>query len=92
MKNVLPKALRVSTFGLMLFFVSRFAECYKPVTKNQMPDRIKTVAVPAFQLESQALRYKIGSRFTMQSCANLSTEVAVCECVIAKALTLLSKG
>jgi len=64
MKNALPKALRVSTFGLMLFFVSGFAECYKPVTKNQMPDRIKTVAVPAFQLESQALRYKIGSRFT----------------------------
>src|SRR5678815_5436847 len=58
------KLLRVSTFGLMLFFVSGFAECYKPVTKNQLPDRIKTVAVPAFQMESQALRYKVGSRFT----------------------------
>ena len=48
----------------MLFFVSGFAECYKPVTKNQLPARIKTVAVPAFQMESQALRYKIESRFT----------------------------
>jgi hypothetical protein len=65
MKKVLmPKILRVSALGLMLTFVSGFAECYKPVTKNQLPARIKTVAVPAFQLESQALRYKIGSRFT----------------------------
>src|SRR5215467_6898882 len=57
-------ALRVSALGLLLLFVTGFAECYKPITKNQLPDRIKTVAVPAFQLESQALRYKIGSRFT----------------------------
>src|ERR1043166_696819 len=56
--------LRVASLGVLLFFVTGFAECYKPVTKNQLPDRIKTVAVPAFQLESQALRYKIGSRFT----------------------------
>src|SRR5678810_1010988 len=64
MKNALPKALRVSIFGLMLFFVSGFAECYKPVTKNQLPARIKTIAVPKFQMKSQALRYKIESRFT----------------------------
>ena len=56
--------IRVSLFILMLCFVSGFAECYKPVTKNQLPARIKTVAVPAFQMESQALRYKIESRFT----------------------------
>jgi hypothetical protein len=56
------KLLRLSAFALMLFFVSGFAECYKPVTKNQLPKRIKTVAVPAFQ--NQALRYKIESRFT----------------------------
>ena len=56
--------IRVPLFVLMLFFVSGFAECYKPVTKNQLPARIKTVAVPAFQMESQALRYKIESRFT----------------------------
>jgi len=48
----------------MLLSVSGFAECYKPVTKNQLPSRIRTVAVPAFQMESQALRFKIGSRFT----------------------------
>ncbi|HEV7857160.1 MAG TPA: LptE family protein [Pyrinomonadaceae bacterium] len=46
----------------MLSFVSGFAECYKPVTKNQLPSRIKTVAVPAFQ--NSALRYKIEHRFT----------------------------
>lgn len=55
------KLLRLSGFVLMLFFVSGFAECYKPVTKNQLPSRIKTVAVPAFQ--NNALRYRIGSRF-----------------------------
>ena len=46
----------------MLMFVAGFAECYKPVTKNQLPSRIKTVAVPAFQ--NNALRYKVESRFT----------------------------
>jgi Lipopolysaccharide-assembly len=56
------KLLRLSAFALMLLFVSGFAECYKPVTKNQLPSRIKTVAVPAFQ--NNALRYKIESRFT----------------------------
>ena len=56
--------IRVPLFILMLFFVSGFAECYKPVTKNQLPARFKTIGVPAFQMESQALRYKIESRFT----------------------------
>jgi Lipopolysaccharide-assembly len=56
------KVLRSSAFLLVLLFVSGFAECYKPVTKNQLPSRIKTVAVPAFQ--NNALRYKIESRFT----------------------------
>ena len=62
--KIVITALRITALGTLLFFVTGFAECYKPVTKNQLPDRIKTVAVPAFQLESQALRYKIGSRFT----------------------------
>src|SRR4030095_6284726 len=63
MKNLVSiKILRVTAFGLMLFFVTGFAECYKPVTKNQLPSRIKTVAVPAFQ--NNALRFKIQSRFT----------------------------
>jgi hypothetical protein len=56
------RVLRLSAFLLVLLFVSGFAECYKPVTKNQLPARIKTVAVPAFQ--NNALRYKIESRFT----------------------------
>src|SRR6266496_1482032 len=56
------KFFYLSALILMLVFVSGFAECYKPVTKNQLPSRIKTVAVPAFQ--NNALRYKIESRFT----------------------------
>jgi hypothetical protein len=58
----MQKTLRLIAFTTALFFVTGFAECYKPITKNQLPARIKTVAVPAFQ--NQALRYKIGSRFT----------------------------
>ena len=54
--------LRLTLFALMLFFVFGFAECYKPVTKNQLPAHIKVVAVPAFQ--NNALRYKVESRFT----------------------------
>ena len=58
------KVLRVVVLITMVSFVSGFYDCYKPVTKNQLPARIKTVAVPAFQMESRALRYKIESRFT----------------------------
>jgi hypothetical protein len=58
----MPKVIRLSVFLSALFFVCGFAECYKPITKNQLPARIKTVAVPAFQ--NNALRYKIESRFT----------------------------
>ncbi|MGI8838400.1 MAG: LPS assembly lipoprotein LptE [Pyrinomonadaceae bacterium] len=60
----MPKFLRLSILFVTLLFVSGFAECYKPVTKNQLPARIKTVAVPAFQIGPQALRYKLASRFT----------------------------
>lgn len=60
--NLRQKNWRVAALSLMLFFVSGFTECYKPVTKNQLPTRIRTVAVPAFQ--NQALRYKIEHRFT----------------------------
>jgi hypothetical protein len=56
------KVIRLSALLVVLLFVTGFAECYKPVTKNQLPSRIKTVAVPAFQ--NNALRYKIESRFT----------------------------
>ena len=56
------KLLRLSVFFLTLLCVSGLTECYKPVTKNQLPARIRTVAVPAFQ--NSALRFKIESRFT----------------------------
>ena len=60
----MKKLIRIAAFATALSFVSGFTECYKPVTKNQLPARIKTVAVPAFQIESEALRYKVESRFT----------------------------
>jgi hypothetical protein len=60
--NMPYKILRAVLFATALFFVTGFAECYKPVTKNQLPRHIHTVAVPAFQ--NTALRYKIEHRFT----------------------------
>ena len=54
--------LRTSSLAITLLLVSGFTECYKPVTKSQMPSYIKTVAVPAFQ--NNALRFKIEHRFT----------------------------
>jgi hypothetical protein len=56
------KFITFSALAFLLFLVSGFTECYKPVTKSQLPPRIKTVAVPAFQNES--LRFKVESRFT----------------------------
>ena len=53
---------RTAALFSLLLFAFGFTECYKPVTKNQLPTRIRTVAVPAFQ--NQALRYKIETRFT----------------------------
>jgi len=54
--------LRSIAFLLTLLALSGFTECYKPVTKSQLPPYIKTVAVPAFQ--NTALRFKIEHRFT----------------------------
>src|SRR5260370_30157698 len=54
--------LRTSALAVSLVFVSGFTECYKPVTKSQLPTHIKTVAVPAFQ--NNALRFRIEHRFT----------------------------
>ncbi len=62
MLNVVRRVGRVSALVLVLVCVSGFTECYKPVTKSGLPQRIRTVAVPAFQ--NDALRYKIESRFT----------------------------
>ena len=56
------RILRTSAFLAALLLVSGFTECYKPVTKSQLPPHIKTVAVPAFQ--NNALRFKIEHRFT----------------------------
>ncbi len=56
------KICRYLPFLALLFCVSGFTECYKPVTKNELPKHIKIVAVPAFQ--NEALRYKVESRFT----------------------------
>ena len=58
------KYLRVITTIALFLFVSGFTECYKPVTNSGLPKHIKTVAVPAFQFEAQALRYRLSSRFT----------------------------
>jgi hypothetical protein len=58
----MKSVFRISALALTLLLVSGFGECYKPVTKSQMPAHIKTVAVPAFQ--NNALRFKIEHRFT----------------------------
>ena len=60
----MQRIARLSALAIVLLFVSGFAECYKPITKNQLPSRIHTVAVPAFEMGPQALRYKIEHRFT----------------------------
>ena len=58
----MKKTLRTLVFVVTFLLVSGFTECYKPVTKSQLPPHIKTVAVPAFQ--NDALRFKIEHRFT----------------------------
>jgi len=58
----MKQVIRFAVLSATLLFASGFTECYKPVTKNQLPPHIKTVAVPAFQ--NQALRFKIEDRFT----------------------------
>ncbi len=56
--------LRFTSLAILLFLVSGFTECYKPVTNSGLPKHIRTVAVPTFQFEPRGLRYKIESRFT----------------------------
>ena len=58
------KYLRVLPIGFVLFLVSGFTECYKPVTNSGLPKNVKTIAVPAFQFEAKGARYKVESRFT----------------------------
>ena len=58
--------LRLAAFTLSLLFVSGFTECYKPVNKTQLPAHIKTVAVPAFQLGPEGLRFKVEQRVSTE--------------------------
>ena len=58
------RILRAISLPLVVLLVSGFTECYKPVSKTQLPPHIKTVAVPAFQLGPEGLRFKIEQRFT----------------------------
>jgi len=58
------KFVKLLTLIFGFLFVAGFTECYKPVTNSGLPKHIKTVAVPAFQFEAQALRYRVSSRFT----------------------------
>lgn len=60
----IQKTWRAAALLAMLMWVMGFAECYKPITKTQLPARIRTIAVPAFQTEGRALRYKLDTRFT----------------------------
>jgi hypothetical protein len=58
------RIIRIVSTAFLLFLVSGFTECYKPVTNSGLPTHIRTVAVPAFQFEANALRYRVESRFT----------------------------
>ena len=55
---------RYFAFLVLFLSVSGFTECYQPVTNTGLPKHIKTIAVPAFQFEARALRYRVSSRFT----------------------------
>jgi len=55
--------VRTVAVTLLLFAASGFTDCYKPVTNSGLPKHIKNVAVPAFQFEARALRYRVATRF-----------------------------
>lgn len=58
------KVFKLIILTAVIFAVSGFTECYKPVTSAGLPKNIKTIAVPAFQFEVQGARYRVESRFT----------------------------
>ena len=60
----MKQLLRFAALTASALLLSGFTECYKPVSKTQLPPHIKTVAVPAFQLGPEGLRFKIEQRFT----------------------------
>lgn len=57
------KYLRILLTVSAFLLLSGFTECYKPVTNSGLPKHIKKVAVPAFQFETEGLRYRVESRF-----------------------------
>lgn len=57
-------ALKIVLTVAVFLIATGFTDCYKPVTNSGLPRHIRTVAVPAFQFESRALRYRVESRFT----------------------------
>lgn len=62
--NVFHGIARVLALVALLTAASGFTECYKPVTDTGLPKHIRTIAVPAFQLGNNALRYRVETRFT----------------------------
>ena len=56
--------IRAIGISFLLLLGSAFTECYKPVTDSGLPKYVRTIAVPAFQFEARALRYRVESRFT----------------------------
>jgi hypothetical protein len=59
----MKQALRFLFSAALLFSVSGFTECYKPVGQlGGLPKHIKTIAIPAFQ--NPSLRFKLEQRFT----------------------------
>ena len=58
------KIVRILPLLLVVFAVSGFTECYRPVARSGMPKHIKNIAVPAFTFEAKGLRYRVESRFT----------------------------
>ena len=58
------RSIKFIAIFVVLFYVSGFTECYKPVTNSGLPKRIKIVAIPIFQTEARALRYRLESRIT----------------------------
>lgn len=60
------KVLRLNAVLILFLAVSGFTECggYKPVTNSGLPERIKTIAVPAFKFEARGIRYRVETRFT----------------------------
>lgn len=58
------KVVKIIILIVVIFAVSGFTDCYKPVTNSGLPKNIKTIAVPAFQFEVQGARYRVESRFT----------------------------